>query len=160
MKGKWKLSYGAAQGMKGVPQALHHEGKITFAFKAGAGKVYLVTADEISSRTAVGWIKARLSRFMTNGGRENPRDKILRKVIAARGGEFVNGLRRDLRKIPHGLMEWQTMFSIRSHSASMGRPETEKVMTDGRVVKVTVYSDGTITGLGFGVKFNDGKERS
>ena len=160
MKGKWKLSYGVAQGMKGVPQALHHEGKITFAFKTGTGKVYLVTADEISSQTALGWIKFRIHEFVANGGRESPKHKVLRKVIAAHGGDFVNGLRRDLAKIPHGLMEWHTMFSIRSHTASMGRPETEKVMGGGRRSILIVRSDGQVEGISPRVAFNDGKERS
>ena len=160
MHGKWKQSFGAAQGMKGVPWALHHEDKITFAFKAGVDKVCLVTAPRISPKVAVGWIKSRLGRFAASGGRESPRDKVLRKVIAAHGSEFVNGLRQDLRKIPHGLMEWHSMFSIKSHSASMGRKETEKVIEDAQAVKVTVLSYGTVTGMGYGVEFNDGKERS
>ena len=160
MKGTWKHSYGVAQGMKGVPWALHHEDKVIFAFEAGSDKVCLVTAPKISSKTAVGWIKFRLHGFIANGGRESPKNKVLRKVIAAQGAEFVNGLRRDLRKIPHGLMEWETMFSIKSHTAAMGRKETEKVMADDRAVRVTVLSDGTVTGMGPEVRFNDGKGRS
>ena len=157
MQGKWKLSLGAAQGMKGVPQALHHEDKITFAFKAG--KVYLVTANRISSKTGVGWIKSRIDRFMANGGRESPRDKVLRKVIAAHGMEFVMGLRRDLRKIPHGLMEWDTMFSVKSHTASMRKKETEEAMGGGRRTILIVSLDGKIEGMGSGVEFSDGVER-
>lgn len=141
-----------------APIAEHSENTVLFAFRGDNTTTYLATGPILTITEAVSLIRKRIRHFGEDAGaREGFDDKVGRKLIAAQGRRFVEELKRPLKKVQHGVMEWEMMFPPNTHHSVASRKHLEQIKADKKKRILAIDKRGVVSEEPQKLWTNDGK---